>query len=237
MKTRSKLVTTRMRVGAVDASLDLWHVDLDASVGTSHRLQHWLSHDELARAGRLRSDLDRDRYVVGRAALRAVLSEQLGCFPAEVRLTYGRNGKPMLEGGRGDFEFNLAHCAGDAVIALAVGAAVGVDIELLRPIPNVGDLAHLVFSEAEHRELEVASDPVGAFLNGWTRKEAYVKALGLGITAPLTEITVSLTGEAALLSTGLRDQLPSDWRLLHVPHPHAVVAVALGALRHNIRAA
>jgi len=134
----------------------------------------------------------------------------------------------MLEGARGHLEFNLAHCGGDAVIALTECAAVGVDIELLRPVPDVESLARLVFSDAERRELELARDPVSAFLNGWTRKEAYVKALGLGLTAPLTQIIVSLSERAALLSTGLRGQSASNWRLLDVPHPRAVVAVALG---------
>ncbi len=85
-----------------------------------------------------------------------------------------------------------------------------------------------MFSDAERRELELAPDPVSAFLNGWTRKEAYVKALGLGLTAPLTKITVSLSGRAALFSTGLTEQSVSNWCLLNVPHPRAVVTVALG---------
>jgi len=97
-----------------------------------------------------------------------------------------------------------------------------------RPVPDVESLARLVFSDAERDELEHAPDPVLAFLNGWTRKEAYVKALGLGLTAPLTEIIVSLSERAALLSAGVRGQSASNWRLLNVPHPRALVAVALG---------
>ncbi|PYT83412.1 MAG: 4-phosphopantetheinyl transferase, partial [Acidobacteria bacterium] len=96
-------------------------------------------------------------------------------------------------------------------------------------------LARLVFSDAERRELALAPDPVSAFLNGWTRKEAYVKALGLGLTAPLTEIIVSLSDRARLLSTGLPDQAVSSWRLLNVPHPRALVALALGPRLDGIR--
>jgi 4'-phosphopantetheinyl transferase len=134
----------------------------------------------------------------------------------------------MLGGGREQVDFNLAHSGGEAVIAVADGAAVGVDIELTKPIAEVESLARVVFSDDERRELELACDPVSAFLNGWTRKEAYVKALGLGLEAPLTEITVSLSERPALLSTGIRDQSVSGWRLLNVSHPRAVVAVALG---------
>jgi 4'-phosphopantetheinyl transferase len=209
-------------------SVGLWYVDLDVSAGALSRFRRWLSKDELAKAERFRSDLSRARYIAGRAALRHVLADRLGCSPAEVRIAYGTDGKPMLEGGRGDVDFSLAHSEGEGVIALAGGAAVGVDIELIRPLADVEAMAQLVFSDVECRELDRASDPVSAFLNGWTRKEAYVKALGLGLTAPLTEITVSLSGRAELFSTGLRDQSVSDWRLFNVPHPRAVVAMALG---------
>ena len=225
---RLNLATTSIRVGALYTPVDLWYVNLDVSANALRCFRHWLSDDELAKAERFHSDLDRARYIVGRAALRRVLADRLDCSPAAIRFSYGTNGKPMLEGGRGHIEFNLAHSGGDAVIALVGGAAIGVDIELLRPIADVESLARLVFSDVERRELELAPDPVSAFLNGWTRKEAYVKALGLGLAAPLREITVSLSGRAALFSTGLRDQSVSNWRLLNVPHPRAVVALALG---------
>ncbi len=235
-RRRSNLATTSIRVGASYTSLDIWYVDLDVSADILNCFRQWLSRDELAKAERFHSDLDRARYIVGRAALRHVLADRLGCSPATIRLSYGRNGKPTLEGGRGHVEFNLAHSGGDAVIALAGCGTVGVDIELLRPIPAVESLARLVFSDVERRELERAPDPASAFLNGWTRKEAYVKALGLGLTAPLTEITVSLSGRAALFSTGLRDQSVSNWRLLNVPHPRAVVALALDPRLDSTRA-
>jgi 4'-phosphopantetheinyl transferase len=225
---RLNLATTSIRVGASYTSLDIWYVDLDVSANARSYFTQCLSDDELVRAERFRFGLQRARYIVARAALRFVLANRLGCSPGAVRFSYGRNGKPMLESGQGHIEFNLAHSGGDAVIAVAGGVAIGVDIELLRPIADLDSLAHLVFSDAELCELELAPDPVSAFLNGWTRKEAYVKALGLGLAAPLREITVSLSGRAALLSTGLRDQSVSNWRLLNVPHPRAVGTLALG---------
>jgi 4'-phosphopantetheinyl transferase len=225
---RPNLSTTSVRVGASNRFLDLWYVDLDVAADAVTFFSHWLSDDELAKAKRFHSDLHRARYIAGRAALRRVLAERLDCSPAVIRFSYGRNGKPMLESGQGHIEFNLAHSEGNAVIALVDGASVGVDIELLRPIAGVESLAHLVFSDVERRELELAPDPVSGFLNGWTRKEAYVKALGLGLTAPLREITVSLSDRPELFSTGFRDQPVSQWRLLSAPHPRAVVALALG---------
>src|SRR2546429_7897460 len=111
---RANLATTTLRVGMSYASLDLWYVDLDVRADARGSFRHWLSDDELGRAERFHSDLDRARYVVGRIALRRVLADRLGCPPAAVRLAYGRNGKPMLAGGRGHLEFNLAHCGGGA---------------------------------------------------------------------------------------------------------------------------
>lgn len=225
---RLSLATTSVCIGASYTCFDLWYVDLDVTAGDLRCLRQWLSHDELAKAERFHWDLDRARYIAGRAALRCVLADRLGCSPTAIRFSYGRNGKPMLEGGQEHVEFNIAHTGGDAVIALADDAAIGVDIERLRPIADVESLSSLVFSDVERRELELAPNPASAFLNGWTRKEAYVKALGLGLTAPLREITVSLSRRAVLFSTGLRDQSASNWRLLSVPHPRAVVALALG---------
>ena len=225
---RPNLAMTSIRVEASCTPVDLWYVNLDVSANALGSFTHWLSVDELGKAARFHSDLDRARYIVGRAALRRLLADRLGCSPTTIRFLYGPNGKPMLEGGREHVEFNLSHCGGDAVVALTACAAVGVDIEILRPIPDVESLAGLVFSDVERRQLALARDPVLAFLNGWTRKEAYVKALGLGLTAPLTEITVSLSAGAALLSAGLSDQSVSNWRLLNVPHPRGVVALALG---------
>ena len=225
---RSNLATTSIRVGKSYTSLDVWSISLDMSADVLSCFRHWLSDDEVAKAERFHSDLHRARYIAARAALRRLLADRVGCSPATIRFSYGTNGKPMLESGRGHVEFNLAHSGGEAVIALADGASIGVDIEFLRPIDDVESLARLVFSDAERRELKLAPDPVTAFLNGWTRKEAYVKALGLGLTAPLTEITVSLSRKAALFSTGLGNQSVPNWRLLDVPHPRAIVALALG---------
>src|SRR5256885_16582453 len=144
---RPSLATTSMRVGTSYASLDLWYVDLDVRAEAPGCFSHWLSEDELGRAGRFHSDLDRARYVVGRIALRRVLADRLGCSPAAVRLSYGRNGKPMLEGGRGHLEFNLAHCGGGAGNALTQGVGIGGGIECLPPGPAGPFLARLVFSE------------------------------------------------------------------------------------------
>jgi 4'-phosphopantetheinyl transferase len=214
-------------VGAFHASVDVWYVDLDVSSDAVNRCWSCLSPDELDKAARLVSPLERARYIVGHAALRRVVADRLGCSPLAVRFSLRAGGKPTLEGIRGRIDFNLARGGGDAVIALTGRASIGVDLEPLRPIADVERLASYVFSDAERRELALARDPVRAFLAGWTRKQAYVKAIGAGLTAPLKEITVSLSGRAALLSTGVPERPAANWRLLSLPHPRGVVAVAL----------
>src|SRR5947207_13157514 len=99
-KRRPTLATTTIRVGTSYAPLDLWYVDLDVRAGARGSCRHWLSDDELGRAGRFHSDLDRSRYVVGRIALRPVLADRLGFCPAAVRVAFGRNGKHIPECGR-----------------------------------------------------------------------------------------------------------------------------------------
>src|SRR5437763_15267916 len=131
---RPNLATTTIRVGTSYAPLDLWYVDLDVRDGARGSFRHWLSDDELGRAERFHSDLDRSRYVVGRLALRRVLADRLGCSPAAVRFSYGKNGKPMLEGARGHLEFNLAPSGGGAVTALTDCAPARVDSPLPPPV-------------------------------------------------------------------------------------------------------
>src|SRR5260370_13205128 len=89
-----KLAMTRIRVGASYTSLDLWYVDLDVGADARSYFTHWLSHDELAKAKRFRSDLHRARYIVGRAALQRVLADRLGCSPAAHPSSSARNAQP-----------------------------------------------------------------------------------------------------------------------------------------------
>src|SRR5256884_9372981 len=126
---RANLATTTLRVGMSYASLDLWYVDLDVRADARGSFRHWLSDDELGRAERFHSDLDRSRYVVGRIALRRVLADRLGCPPAAVRFSYGRNSKTMLKGTRGHLEFNLAHCGGDGGVSPHRVRALGGHIQ------------------------------------------------------------------------------------------------------------
>lgn len=142
-----------------------------------------LSLDEHQRARSFVFDLDRQRHVASHAALREVLARHLGRHPVSLRFVAGPNGKPRLaEPDRP--HFNLSHSQGGALIALSAGPEVGVDLEAARDMDDVAALAARVFTPAEQAQWARTPKPLRsrAFLSGWTRKEACLKAIGSGLS-------------------------------------------------------
>lgn len=165
--------------------------------------------DELARAGKFRFATDAERYIVRRGKLRELLAVRLGCRPREVALTCNGFGKPRLR--YGDLQFNLSHSGGIALYVFARGSDIGCDIEWRRSELARDEVAERFFSERELRSLHAVARNrwVEAFFNCWTRKEAFVKALGFGVSYPLKAFDVSLVpGEPAALLRG-----PLGWSL------------------------
>lgn len=161
-----------------------------------------LSDAERLRASRFSFPRDRRRYVLNRAALRRLLGERLGVAPAAVELVYGGRGKPALAPRlrASGLRFNLSHCEDVAVYAFSTDGEIGVDVEAVREMSDADDVAARFFSRREHaayRALDPRDRPLG-FFQCWTRKEAFVKALGDGICHPLDRFAVSLApGEPA----------------------------------------
>jgi 4'-phosphopantetheinyl transferase len=156
----------------------------------------WLSQTERLRAARFARERDRRRFVVARSRLRQLIGERLDLRPDRVDLVYGERGKPALAPRLGDpgLRFNLSHCDDVAVYAFAHGREIGVDVEALCPLPDADDVASRFFSPREYdayRSLEPRLRPLG-FFNCWTRKEAFIKALGDGLHYPLSRFDVSL---------------------------------------------
>lgn len=169
----------------------LWQVDLDATPAASAVAS--LSEAERARAGRFVFARDRDRFIAAHAALRQVLAAQTGIPGAQLDFISGEFGKPALAGPAGLY-FNLSHSQGQALIAVSRDAEVGIDIELARPMPDAEALAATCFTPDEVRALK-ALPPARRdrdFLIGWTRKEACLKALGLGLSIDLQTLHVGL---------------------------------------------
>ena len=211
----------------------IWLLDLDGADADPAAALALLSGDEQARAGRFVFDVHRRRFVTGRAALRTLLGERLGCAPRELRFAYGPAGKPALDGG-GTTRFNVSHSDRYAIVAIATGAELGVDIERVRPLRDMDLVADRVFSAGEREALgQVPPDrKAEAFFAGWTRKEAYIKARGDGLGHPLDQFAVTIApGEPAQLSA-VGDGDPSEiarWSLEGLPPgPGYVAALSAG---------
>lgn len=219
--------------GVAEQEVPLWVVDLDCSPERPSALLECLSSDERARAGRFRFDRDRRRYVVARAALRRVLGNVVGVPASQIAFEYGPYGKPALASPAGArVEFNVSHCEGLALIAVAAGRRVGVDLERVAAGASRQPIAERFFSPTEIaalRALPVASQDE-AFFACWTRKEAYIKARGEGLSIPLDAFSVSLgPGEPAALldGPGGRDGIQT-WSLTSLtPAPGFIAAVAV----------
>ena len=209
-----------------DRSVTVWQLDLESFRERVPQLARLLSPDERGRASTFLRDVHRDRFIACRAALRLVLGERLATRPEGLRFRYGPRGKPETDAADADVRFSVSHTHDRALIAVATRFDVGIDVEREAPVPDWEDLSERVFSQPERRELAEAADKSGAFLRGWTRKEAVLKALGIGISAPLAELTVSLGREAAILATLDGGTRPSDWTLIDLSAPGHVAALA-----------
>jgi len=175
--------------------IHVWAVRLDPAPEQVERLGRLLAADERERAGRFRFDKHRRQYTVGRGALRTLLAAYAGGRPEAVRFRYGHRGKPFLESPHpGDLQFNLSNSDELALVGFVRGPEIGVDVEFLRPMPDCEQISERFFSESERQVLRGIPAPrkEEAFFNCWTRKEAYLKAVGEGLAAPLDSFDVTL---------------------------------------------
>lgn len=217
-----------------EGEVRVWLVDLGRATATGEGLTRVLSEDEWERAARFYFRRDAMRWVMGRAALRAIVGQCLGVAPRAVRFRYGRCGKPELAPpfDRHSLCFNASHSAGLALFAVTGGRRIGVDIERLRPLPDLEAIAERMFSPQEQqalRRLPPAQRHEG-FFNCWTRKEAYIKAIGEGLAYPLERFTVSLAPGAPPRLEDVQDD-PAEvgrWTLGALePEPGYAAAVAI----------
>ena len=179
-----------LRQLAAPPPFELWIADLEAAGGDS---LDTLDAGERTRAAAFVFDRHRRHFVASHRALRAVLAERTGTPAAALRFGQGPHGKPHLIGDA-RCAFNLSHCDGIALILLAGDGEVGVDVELLHHLPDRSDLARHNFTADEQRELEATTEASRdlAFLLGWTRKEACLKALGAGLSVAPQAVNAGL---------------------------------------------
>ena len=183
----------------------IWHWPLDVSALEVADLKKVLSPDEMERAERYRFDQHRNEFILTRALLRIVLASYTAQSPESLSFDYSAQGKPALKNGRPDLRFNVSHTEGLAVLALVREREIGVDAEKIRPQPDAQKLAKRFFSAREQLFLgKLSGDELQrAFFRCWTRKEAYIKAKGEGLSIPLHAFDVSLEEDqpAALVGT------------------------------------
>jgi 4'-phosphopantetheinyl transferase len=201
----------------------LWRIDLEAIGADEFRWQQVLSSDELARAASFYFSRDRQRFIAARAWLRTILASYLGTDPISLSFSYSKRQKPSLGPafGSSDVTFNVSHSGGIALLAFTRGREIGVDVEQLRSNSDLEGISRRFFSTREQSQLAAlpAEERVAAFFRCWTRKEAYIKATGDGLSLPLDQFDVSLgPGESsALLATRPDDSEAGRWLLREVP--------------------
>jgi 4'-phosphopantetheinyl transferase len=173
--------------------IHVWNVSVAAWLPYLETLSESLNHEEHQRAARFRFERDWRRFILCRGLLRTLLGNYLTREPQDIEFRFGTHEKPELAGGADPrLEFNLSHSDEAALFAFATGKRVGVDIERVRSGVDVNGLAQQVLTPAEIDKLSAVAENEreDLFYAMWTQKEAYIKAIGLGLSAPVRQITV-----------------------------------------------
>jgi 4'-phosphopantetheinyl transferase len=180
--------------------VDVWRISLNLEPDSVKPAGSFLSADESKRAARFHFPADRDHYIAAHTRLRDILTRYIHCSADELAFSTNPHGKPWLRSR--ELEFNLSHSGDFALVAVAGNRRVGIDLERIRPGISAHVIARQYFSKAEVEELEnlQMDQREAAFFTCWTRKEAFIKARGLGLSLPLESFDVSLTpNEPAIL--------------------------------------
>jgi 4'-phosphopantetheinyl transferase len=213
----------------LDIAVDIWRVALDQPRHALAGLRQTLSAAERERCGALHNSTDRERRTVAYAALRQILAGAMHMPAASLQIVGEPAGKPHLadvDGGE-ELQFNVAHSADLGLIAVGHGAAIGIDVEAVVARDAVESLIAALTSPEEAAALQIADDDLlSAFYRLWTRKEAYVKATGAGLSVRLADIAVEIGDQPAFVR--LPGDNPAAWSLIHLePAPGYIGALAV----------
>jgi 4'-phosphopantetheinyl transferase len=201
-----------------DNVVEVWVVDLQASRQRVEYAFQLLSDDERHRAEQFRFPVHRDRFVMARASLRRILATYFEIEPTQLAFRYSEYGKPSLVTPQTDIRFNVSRSHDKALIACSRGREIGVDTERICRDLDVDDLAQRFFSVAENDRLREVPPNFRhlAFLRCWTCKEAFVKAVGMGLSFDLDkfDVSVALSNPAAFLSASTQEFTVNGWSLI-----------------------
>ncbi len=195
--------------------IHIWKIDVNnKALNLNHLYTNVLSVDEKRRAGRLRSEKDKKRFVISRGLLRENLGHYTGVNPSEIVFTYNNHGKPGIkpEHNRENIKFNVSHSRDLAVYAICANREIGVDLEYIREVSSADRIIKRFFTSEEkdyYNSLPRYKKKM-AFFTLWTRKEAYSKARGMGIGLPLKEYDLNL------LPNSTETYARSKWSLIDI---------------------
>jgi 4'-phosphopantetheinyl transferase len=233
------MVVDCITAGQARTAIHVWSIWLEAPHAVNRFCRSLLSPDEIARGDRFAFERLTRAYELSHGFLRLLLGGLLNCDPRKIRFKTGPMSKPALRD-YPDVHFNMAHSGRLATYAFAYDCELGVDVEELRPITGIAQIASNMFCREEATQILCISPGLSrnrAFLCCWTRKEAYVKAVGDGLYHPLNQFRVSLTdGEAArFVHIGNDSRAAAAWTLQHLElAPNYVGAVAYRAAARSI---
>ncbi len=213
------------------SEVHVWAVWLNTPTEISRAYRDLLVAEEIVRAERFAFENLRRHYEVSQGALRLLLARYLKRLPRELIFTFGPRGKPALADDV-HLQFNLSNSGEMSLYALTTNCEIGVDVEQVRPLIDLSDLASRYFCDAEAAELSSIDDErfrLEAFYRCWTRKEAYIKAIGTGLYHPLDQFQVTLLANdpARFVHIGGSAKTADGWTLQHLdPAPDYIGALA-----------
>jgi 4'-phosphopantetheinyl transferase len=204
-----------------DNDIHVWKTNLKRDDHFIQYLLKILSEDERIRAERFFQKKDQISFIVSRGMRRIILSYYLNEEPSEFRFEYSQYGKPSLATAEGSLNFNLSHSSGLAVYAITRHQKIGIDVERIISNFPCEETAERFFSQRENKELqeiEAGKPTEHAFFTCWTRKEAYIKARGEGLSMPLDQFDVSVSPHkpAKLLANRINSRDIARWNLMDI---------------------
>jgi len=222
------------------SEVHVWRAKLDEEGRSQTIYKPLLSPDELIVANRFFFEHDRIRYITSRGTLRFILANYLSMDPQMISIVQGQFGKPLLENDPHHIQFNLSHSNGLGLFAFTIGHRIGIDVERILPLRDFEQIADFFLSPNEMEALDrlPGESRLDGFYAAWTRKEAFVKALGVGIGNSLDKFEVNVSPDEEPVITALHQEIAngSVWRLLDLkPDPNYAAALAVDSDEISLR--
>ncbi|XSG76157.1 4'-phosphopantetheinyl transferase family protein [Herpetosiphon llansteffanensis] len=209
-------------------TIDIWLIDLTRLRPQRSRFWAVLNPEEQARALRFHFERDQVRYMICRGAMRLILAEYLGNDPTGLEFSQNSYGKPLLADV--ELSFNLSHAGNYGLLGLSQFNTIGVDIEQERQLDDLASIAQHYFAPSEREAVLNTADQTAAFFRCWTRKEAYIKAHGMGLSLPLSSFAVSIAPQIEQALEWNRENTVDQWHVQPLVAP-AGYAAALACPR------